>query len=64
MTERQKVDRHRVEDAFYQFALLKVVSWYPKQFDISSLAMHADIGETLSKMTQIFHDAFMQKYSG
>ncbi len=27
--ERQNVDRRRIEQAFFQYALLKVVAWYP-----------------------------------
>lgn len=64
LIERQRVDRHRVEDAFFQFALLKAASWYPSHFDISQLPLHAKSLETISKFTTIYHGAFMEKYSG
>jgi len=64
LTERQRVDRRRVEDAFFQYALLKTASWYPHRFDITHLAFHCGTTNTISKFTTIYHGAFMEKYSG
>ena len=64
LDERQRVDRRRVEDAFFQFALLKAASWYPSIFNISKLPLHAKALETISNFTTVYHGAFMAKYSG
>lgn len=64
LTERQKVDRRRVDDAFFQYAILRASSWYPHKFNLSSLPLHGDTRNTLSMFTTIYHGAFMEKYSG
>lgn len=64
LKERQKVDRRRIEDAFFQFALLKAASWYPHKFDHSQLPLHANSTYTIAKFTEQYHGAFMEQYSG
>jgi hypothetical protein len=64
LMERQKVDRRRVEDAFFQYALLRASSWYPRHFCIASMPLHADAMSTISKFTRVYHGVFMQRYSG
>lgn len=58
------MDRRRVEDAFFQYAALRVASWYPEQFKIPTLQFHAMTTMTISNMTTVYHGAFMKKYSG
>lgn len=62
LTERQRVDRRRMEDAFFQYALLRATSWYP-QFSVSALPLHSYVESTLSKFTCAYHGAFMEKYA-
>ena len=63
LTERQRVDRRRVEDAFFQYALLRAASWYSHHFSLSTLPLHNDTLDTLSKFTTVYHGAFMEKYA-
>jgi hypothetical protein len=46
LQERQRLDR-RIEDAYYQYAALRVASWYPDTFPLSDLPLHAATNETL-----------------
>lgn len=64
LNERHKVDRRRVEDAFFQYTLLKAASWHPAYFDISHLPLHAKSLDTISEFSTVYHAAFMEKYSG
>ena len=58
------MDRRRVEDAFFQYAALRVASWYPEHFKLPILQFHAMTTMTISNMTTVYHGAFMRKYSG
>lgn len=58
------MDRRRLQEAFIQYALLKVASWYPKHVDIQKLWLHDGLPETLLNVTRIFHKAFTKKYAG
>lgn len=55
--------RFRVEDAFFQYALLRAASWYSHCFTLSTLPLHNDTLDTLSKFTTVYHGAFMEKYA-
>ncbi len=61
LLERQKVDRRRIEDAFFQYAALRVASWYPAQFKDSALLLHSSTTATTAKMTTVYHGAFMDR---
>ena len=61
LTERMKVDR--IEDAFFQYAVLKVCCWYPKVFSSSNLALHHDTVKTLEHVTAAYHGEFTAHYA-
>ncbi len=62
--ERQKLDRRRVEDGYFQYALLKAASWYPGKFSLEDLPLHSSTVKTVALFTKIYHGVFMDKYSG
>ena len=64
LNERQKVDRRRIEDAVFQYALLTVASWYPEFLEPSKLPMHGQTTATIFDSTTVYHGAFMKRYSG
>ncbi len=57
--------RHRqpVEDAFFQYAVLRAALWYPHHVDISNLPLRGDAVDTISRLTTVYHGAFMEKYA-
>ena len=56
---------HRpLQEAYFQYALLKAASWYPKHIDLQKLWLHDGLPETLLLITPIFHKAFTEKYAG
>jgi hypothetical protein len=57
------MDRRRAEAAYFQYAILKVVSWYPDMFAMSKLALHSDLQEVLPKVTEVYHGVFMRTYA-
>lgn len=59
---RYQLDRRRVEDAFFQFALLRVCLWYPEHFKVSCLALHSATSSTILNITSQYHGMFMKKY--
>ena len=63
LVQRFRMDRRRLEDAHIQFALLQVVSWYPEQFHVTSLALHAQTRESLSEVSSKYHGVFMSHYA-
>ena len=63
LTEREKLDRRRAEAAYFQYALLRVASWYPHLFKISDLTLHKNLGGALHKVTTVYHEAFMDTYA-
>ena len=58
------MDRRRLEDAFFQYALLNVASWYPEHICQKDLHLHEGLSETLTNMTPVFQKAFTEKYAG
>ena len=58
------LDRRRLEDAHFQYAILKVASWYPSSFKLTDLPLHGATRETLLQMSDSYYGAFMKKYSG
>ena len=44
---RHKLDRRRVEDAFFQFAVLRICSWYPDTFKSNNLVLHCSFDKTV-----------------
>lgn len=60
---REKLDRRRAEAAYFQFAILRVASWYPDLFKVSNLPLHSSLPNTLTKVTRDYHGAFMDKYA-
>lgn len=64
LIERQRVDRRRIEDAFFQYAVLRAASWYPDDFCLYNLPLHGNTTATIENMTCVYHGAFMRKYAG
>lgn len=64
LESRQQLDRRHLEEAFMQYALLQVASWYPSSVSVERLHLHDELSSTLLKMTPQFHNAFIQKYAG
>lgn len=54
----------RMEDAFFQYAALRVSQWYPEDIEPISVKLHSSTSETLEKITTVYHGAFMTKYAG
>ena len=63
LDSRQQLDRRRLEEAFMQYALLRVASWYPSSVNIEQLYLHDGLSQTLLKTTPLFHSAFIQTYA-
>ena len=57
--ERYKLDRRRVEAGHMQYAILRVVSWYPEILMAEKLPLHSNTDETLSTVVSQYHGAFM-----
>ena len=64
LNERAKFDRRRIEEAFFQYALLRVTSWYPDQLSLSSLPLHNKTTEILPSTVSVYHGAFMKRHAG
>ena len=64
LTQRLLLDRRRLEEAHFQYALLMVASWYPDHFKLSDLHLHGATQDTLLYVTGVYHRVFMKKYSG
>ena len=64
LNERVTVDRRRIEEAFFQYALLKVIAWYPQHFSIGDLPLHAKTVHVLPSVVSTYHGAFMERYAG
>lgn len=62
LTGRLALDRRRLEDAHFQYALLRVASWY--NFDLASLPLHGSTHETIVHFANRYYQAFMKNYSG
>lgn len=58
------MDRRRLEEAFLQYALLRVAVWYPSHLCIQQLQLHDGLSKTLLDITPLFHKAFIQEYAG
>ena len=63
LNDRIRVDRRRIEDSFFEYAILRAASWYPETFDLDKLPLHSEAKNTLSYFTTIYHGAFMAKYA-
>ena len=59
VVERYKLDTRRAEAGHIQYAILRVVSWYPEILSAEKLPLHADIDVTLSAVVSLYHGAFM-----
>ena len=64
LNERQRVDRRRIEDAVFQYALLEVSSWYDCLSELSNKPMHILTTATIFDSITVYHGAFMKRYSG
>jgi hypothetical protein len=60
---RSKLDRRRLEEAHFRYAILNVVRWYPDQILTEAIFM-PDMKDTLSKFFAAYQHAFHSKYSG
>ena len=56
------MDRRRLEDAHFQYAILRVAAWY--DLKLSDLPLHGAANDTLLQIGSTFYEAFMKKYSG
>ena len=61
---RQCMDRRRLQEAFFQYALLRVASRYPKHIAVDKLYLHEGLSDTLLNVTALFHKVFTEKYAG
>ena len=59
VVERYMLDRRRAEAGHIQYAILRVVSWYPEILATEKLTLHANTDETLSTVVSLYHGAFM-----
>ena len=57
------MDRRRLEEAFLQYAMLKMARWY-HGVKADKLTFHDGLPHVLSSATPIFLSEFMQNYSG
>ena len=58
------MDRRRLQEAFFQYALLRVASWYPKYIALEKVNLHDGLSDTLLSVTPLFHKAFTEKNAG
>lgn len=63
LLQRYWLDRRRIEDAFFQFAVLHVCSWYPEHLKTSCLPLHDAASNTILHITSQYHEIFTEKYS-
>ena len=56
------MDRRRLEDAHFQYAILRVAACY--DLKLSDLPLHGAANDTLLQIGNTFFEAFMKKYSG
>ena len=59
-----KMDCRRLESAHLRFAALKVCSKYGAVRSLSANTVHADIQQTLAKITPMFFTVFRSTYAG
>lgn len=64
LTKRLKMDKRRLEDAHFCFAMLNIVQWYSDDLDITEIIFSSDMSKTLLQFTPIFQKLFYSKYSG
>lgn len=64
LVSRQHMDRRRLEEAFMQYALLRVCSWYPSVIKIDILFLHEGLTQTLRDMIPLFLRSFSQRNAG
>ena len=57
------MDRRRLENAHFQYAILQVASWYPQHLDITTLALHGSTKDTLLSVVAKYHGVFMAQYA-
>ena len=62
--ERQVMDRRRLEEAFMQYMILKICSWYPQDIPFNEVQLHGHLDKSLNKYAPIFHKAFSKNYAG
>ena len=58
---RRLLDRRRLEDAHFQYAILRVAAWY--NLKLTDLPLHGATTDTLLRISSIFYKLFMTKYS-
>lgn len=63
LTHRVLLDRRRVEDAYFQYAILKVSSWYPEKFSLCKLPLHHNTQSTILDVTTVYHGLFIDTYA-
>ena len=62
LNQRRLLDKRRLEDAHFQYAILRVAAWY--NWRLSDLPLHGVANDTLLQISSTFYEAFMKKYSG
>jgi hypothetical protein len=64
-SNRNAMDRRRLEMAHLEYAVLYVCSWYPDDFQKSKLPFKpGSIDDTIDSVCCIYHTAFSSKYAG
>jgi hypothetical protein len=63
LESRQQMDRRRLEEAFLQYAVLRMASWY-QDVEANTLSFHDGLPDVLSSLMPTFLNKFMENYSG
>ena len=58
------MDRRRLDEAHFQYAILRVALWYPSVLKLLDLPLHSSTPETLLHVTDLYQGVFMNQYSG
>lgn len=59
----QRLDRRQLEDAYFQYATLRVAAWYPDHLQIGQIRLHSSAAKTIQEIVTVYHGLFMQHYS-
>ena len=63
LMDRYQMDRRRLKEAHFQFAILQTAFWCPQHLNINALALHGSTKNTLLDVVSIYHGVFMAQYA-
>ena len=61
-TQREQLDRRRLEEAHMKFCLLDVYKQYPLTF--CTWVIRTNLQQTLDKITPLYYSSFSDRYAG